>query len=112
MDSEKTIIKAFMEGGWVIPVIGAAAMVARLLSSKNKLSIAEQFKKIFVASISSSIAWIIIDSGAILQAGDTNSLYKAMIYGIIGVVSPEVIGGFVNLAKKFERSPDKFIKKN
>jgi hypothetical protein len=35
-----------------------------------------------------------------------------MIYGIIGVISPEVIGGFVNLAKKFERSPEKFIKKN
>jgi hypothetical protein len=112
MDSEKTIIKAFVDGGWVIPVIGAAAMVARLLSSKNKLSIAEQFKKIFVASLSSSVAWVIIDSGAILQSGDINSLYKAIIYGIIGVISPELIGGFVNLGKKFEKSPEEFIKKN
>jgi hypothetical protein len=39
-------------------------------------------------------------------------LYKAITYGIIGVVSPEIINGIIKLAKHFERTPEKFIKKS
>lgn len=104
MDNERSIIKEFIEGGWIIPFIGAAAMLARLLSSDTKFSLLEQLKKIFSAAISSGIAWFI------LEQTDISSLYKAIAYGIIGVVSPEIINGIVKLGKKFQKDPEKFIK--
>ena len=105
MDPEKSIIKEFLQGGWLVPLIGAAAMFARLLSAPNELSGKQQFKRIFTAAIAAGVAWFI------LEQTDISSLTKAITYGIIGVVSPEVIGGVVKMAKKFEKNPFKFIKK-
>jgi hypothetical protein len=105
MEPEKSLFKEFINGGWVIPLIGAAAMVARLLSSDRELAILEQLKKILSAAIASGIAWFV------LEQTDISSLYKAITYGVIGVVSPEIINGIVALAKKFEKNPSKFIKK-
>lgn len=105
MEPEKSLIKQFLEGGWVIPLIGAAAMMARLLSSNTKIGVVEQLKKILTASIASGIAWFI------LEQTDISSLYKAITYGIIGVISPEVINGIVKLGKKFQNSPEKFLTK-
>ena len=105
MDPEKSIIKEFLQGGWLVPLIGAAAMFARLLSAPNELSVKQQFKRIFTAAIAAGVAWFI------LEQTDISSLTKAITYGIIGVVSPEVIGGVVKMAKKFEKNPYKFIKK-
>lgn len=111
MEPEKSLMKEFINGGWIIPFIGALTMATRLISSPVKLTLLDQFKKISAAAILSGVAWIIIDSGAILQGSDIKSLYKAIIYGVIGVVSPEIINGVVNLARKFEKNPEKFIKK-
>lgn len=105
MEPEKSLIKEFVDGGWVIPLIGAAAMLARLLSSNTKIGVVEQLKKILTASIASGIAWFV------LEQTDISSLYKAITYGIIGVVSPEVINGIVKLGKKFQTSPEKFLTK-
>jgi|TARA_R110000824_G_scaffold231796_1_gene419679 Na+/citrate or Na+/malate symporter len=105
MEPEKSILKEFLNGGWLVPLIGAAAMFARLLSGKNELSVKQQFKRIFTAALASGIAWFV------LEQTDISSLTKAITYGIIGVVSPEVIGGLVKLAKNFEKNPFKFIKK-
>lgn len=105
MEPEKSLFKEFVDGGWVIPMIGAAAMLARLLSSDLKISISDQFKKIISAAISSGIAWFV------LEQTDISSLYKAITYGIIGVISPEVINGIVKLGKRFQSNPEKFLKK-
>ena len=104
-EPERSLLKEFMQGGWLVPLIGAAAMFARLLSSPNGLTIKQQFKRIITAAIASAIAWFV------LEQTDISSLYKAVTYGIIGVVSPEVIAGLVKLGKKFEKNPLKFIKK-
>mgnify|MGYP001116397856 CR=1 FL=1 len=105
MEPEKSIIKEFLDGGWVIPLIGAAAMLARLLSAQKKVGILEYAKKITAAAISSSIAWFI------LEQTDISSLYKAICYGIIGVISPEIINGIIKLGKRFQEHPEKYIKK-
>jgi len=105
MEPEKSLLKEFINGGWVIPLIGAAAMLARLLSSEVKISVSEQLKKILSAAISSGIAWFV------LEQTDISSLYKAITYGIIGVISPEIINGIVKLAKRFQTNPEKFLKK-
>ncbi len=105
MEPEKSLLKEFVEGGWVIPLIGAAAMLARLLSSNTKISLMDQLKKILTAAIASGIAWFV------LEQTDISSLYKAITYGIIGVVSPEVINGIVKLGKRFQNTPEKFLPK-
>tara|TARA_R100000742_G_C4253756_1_gene71848 strand:+ start:292 stop:609 length:318 start_codon:yes stop_codon:yes gene_type:complete len=105
MEPEKSILKEFLNGGWLVPLIGAAAMFARLLSGQNELSVKQQFKRIVTAILASGIAWFI------LEQTDVSSLTKAITYGIIGVVSPEVIGGLVRLGQKFEKNPEQFIKK-
>lgn len=105
MEDEKSIIKEFINGGWIIPMIGAAAMIARLMSNPVKMTLMEQLRRILSAAISSSIAWFI------LEQTDISSFYKAVTYGIIGVISPEIIGGIIKLGKMFQNNPEKFIKK-
>ena len=105
MEPEKSIIKEFLNGGWLVPLVGAAAMFARLLSGDSGLSVKQQFKRIVTAAIAAGIAWFV------LEQTQVSSLTKAIAYGIIGVVSPEVIGGIVRLGKKFEKNPSQFIKK-
>tara|TARA_R110000765_G_scaffold321600_1_gene413551 strand:+ start:763 stop:1080 length:318 start_codon:yes stop_codon:yes gene_type:complete len=105
MEPEKSLLKEFLDGGWLVPLIGAAAMFARLLSGNNSLSLKQQFKRVLTAAIASGIAWFV------LEQTDVSSLVKAITYGIIGVISPEVIGGIVRLGKRFEKNPSKFIKK-
>lgn len=46
-----------------------------------------------------------------LKQTDIGSLTKAITYGIIGVVSPEIINGIVKLGKRFEKNPTEFIEK-
>lgn len=105
MEPERSLLKEFLEGGWIIPLVGAAGMLARLMTAKKQYTIIEQLKNIVSAAIAAAIAWFI------LEQVNIPSLYKAITYGIVGVVSPEIIGGIIKLAKHFERSPEKFVKK-
>lgn len=99
------MLREFINGGWIIPLIGAAGMLARLMTAKKQYTVIEQLKNILSAAIASSIAWFI------LEQTDISSFYKAITYGVIGVVSPEIIGGIIKLAKHFERTPEKFVNK-
>ena len=55
MEPEKSIIKEFLNGGWLVPLVGAAAMFARLLSGQNELSVKQQLKRILKAAIAAGI---------------------------------------------------------
>lgn len=105
MEPEKSLLREFINGGWIIPLIGAAGMLARLMTAKKQYTLLEQFKNILSAALAASIAWFI------LEQTDISSFYKAITYGIIGVISPEIIGGIIKLAKHFERTPEKFVNK-
>ena len=103
IEPDKSLIGEFLKGGWVITVLGGAGMFARMLYSGRKYSIIDMLRRIVAASIASTIAWYI------LEQTDIGSLYKAISYGITGVISPEIINGIVKLAKRFEKTPEKFI---
>jgi len=105
MEPEKSLLKEFLQGGWVVPLIGAGAMLARLLAGANNYTWWQQLKKILTAGISAGIAWFI------LEQTDISSLYKAVTYGIIGVISPEVIAGIVKIGKRFADNPERLMKK-
>ena len=104
IDDEKALLKEFINGGWLITLLGALAMLARLFASANKHTIIDQIKKIIAAAVSSTIAWFI------LEQTDISSLIKAMSYGIIGVITPEIISGIVKLGKMFAKKPIDVIK--
>lgn len=104
MSDEKTLIhQFFFEGGWYVTLISAGGAVARILNSDERHSIWDFFRKIFVAGIVSGISWFV------LEQADFSSFTKAIVYGIIGVVSPELIDGLITLAKKIARKPSLFL---
>lgn len=105
MEPDKNLIKDFLEGGWIIMMIGGSAMLARLLASNAAITIAEHFKKIISAAIASGIAWFILKD---VQGWE---LYKAIAYGIVGVISPEIIDGIIKIGKQFAKNPEKMIKR-
>jgi len=101
----KNLIREFLDGGWVIPVIGASGMIARMLTYKGNVSIKCFLRNVVAAAILSGILWFV------LQDAPISDFIKAISYGIVGVVAPEIINGVIALAKKFEKNPDKFLKK-
>ena len=81
-------------------------MLARLISNPlKKANWMDYLRKIVVASITSTIAWFIVEQM------DISSITKAITYGVVGVVSPEIIDALTNLAKSVSKDPAKFIKR-
>ena len=105
MSDIKELFRDFITGGWIVSVIGGLGMAARLLLEGRKMTIIDYIKRICAAVMCSTIAWFILEQIVV------SSLTKAICYGIIGLVSPEVVAGVVLLAKKFSKKPEDYIKK-
>ena len=105
MDDHKDLLKEFLSGGWIVAIIGAAGMVARLLTDDAKITLVQQIKRIIAASICSVITWFLLENV------DLSSLTKAVTYGVVGVISPEILEGLAKLGKSFAKNPLKFFKK-
>tara|TARA_B100000497_G_C7560537_1_gene338222 strand:- start:560 stop:874 length:315 start_codon:yes stop_codon:yes gene_type:complete len=101
----KSIIREFLDGGWVIPVIGASGMIVRMLTFKGKVSLKGFLRNVLAAAILSGILWFVLHDAPI------SDFIKAISYGVVGVVAPEITNGLIALAKKFEKNPSKFLKK-
>ena len=105
MSSEKDLLREFLTGGWIVALLGGLGMLARNLIDGVERSHLEHFKRIIAAAICSTIAWFI------LEQVDVSSLTKAISYGVVGVVSPEILQGLTSLAKKFAKKPQDLINK-
>jgi ABC-type thiamin/hydroxymethylpyrimidine transport system permease subunit len=105
MADEKDILKEFLTGGWIVAALGGLGMLARNLIDGVQRSHWEHFKRILAAAICSTIAWFI------LEQVEVGSLTKAISYGVVGVVSPEILQGLTALAKKFAKKPQDLINK-
>jgi predicted MFS family arabinose efflux permease len=106
MDNLSKFIPLFLSGGWIVLLIGAAGMVARLATSKNPedKTPAQITSNIFAAMIASLIAWFI------LEQFEVASMYKAIAYGLVGLNSPELLTGVVKISTNFANNPADFIK--
>jgi hypothetical protein len=102
---EKNLLREFMTGGWIVALIGGLGMLARSLLDGVDRSHKEHAKRIVAAAICSTIAWFI------LEQVEVSSLTKAISYGIVGVVSPEILQGVTTLAKRFAKKPQDFVNK-
>jgi len=105
MDGLDKFIPLFMNGGWVVLLIGAAGMIARLITSKNpeEKTLAQALSNILAAMLTSMIAWFMLEQFAI------QPIYKALIYGLAGLNSPEILGGVIKLSTKFSDNPSEFL---
>ena len=99
-------LPAFMDGGWVVLLIGAAGMIARLATSKNPedKTISQVLSNIAAAMIASLIAWFI------LEQFEVASMYKAIMYGLVGLNSPELLTGIIKISTNFANNPSEFMK--
>lgn len=103
-DHKQELFNRFLDDGWIIALIGASAMAARLLSTINNGSIVVQFKKIVASALFTTVVWLLVDNV------DINSLYKAIFYGLSGLVAPEIIQGVIRIADKYKKNPEKIIR--
>ena len=105
MGGLENFIPLFLSGGWVVLVIGAAGMLARLATSKNpeEKTTQQVTSNMIDAMVASLIAWFILEQFAI------GAVYKALAYGLVGLNSPEILSGIVKIFTKFSENPGEFI---
>ena len=106
MDSLDKFIPLFIQGGWVVLLIGASGMIARTATSKNpeEKSMRQFLSNILAAMIASLISWFI------LEQFEVKSMYKSIIYGLVGLNSPEILTGIIKITTAFSNDPQAFIK--
>ena len=98
-------VPLFLNGGWVVLLIGGAGMIARLITSKNEedKTLSQVVRNISASMITSLIAWFILEQFTI------GAMYKALAYGLVGLNSPEILSGIVKIFTKFSENPGEFI---
>ena len=106
MDDLSKFVPLFMSGGWIVLLIGAAGMVARLATSKNPedKTPGQIASNIAASMIASLIAWFI------LEQFEVASMYKAIAYGMVGLNSPELLTGIIKISTNFANNPSEFMK--
>lgn len=106
MDNLSKFIPLFLSGGWIVLLIGAAGMIARLATSKNPedKTPAQIASNIAASMIASLIAWFI------LEQFEVASMYKAIAYGMVGLNSPELLTGIIKISTNFANNPAEFMK--
>jgi predicted MFS family arabinose efflux permease len=106
MDDLSKFIPLFFSGGWIVLLIGAAGMIARLATSKNPedKTLGQIASNIAAAMIASLIAWFI------LEQFEVASMYKAIAYGMVGLNSPELLTGIIKISTNFANNPAEFMK--
>ena len=98
-------IANFLNGGWVVLLIGAAGMVARLVTTNEEQTTSDIIKKMISSMIASLIAWFV------MEQFEMDSMYKAIAYGLVGLNSPEIIQGVLKISGQFASDPMSFLKK-
>jgi hypothetical protein len=103
MDNLEDFIPKFIKGGWIVTLIGAAGMIAKLVVSEEENTANSVIRNISAAMIASSISWFI------LEQFEINSMIKALAYGLVGLNSPEILKGITKISGSFSDDPTNFI---
>ena len=83
-DSYSQIVAEFKRAGWLMGILGAAGMIARLVFTNEKFAVFVWGRKVFAAAI----VGIIVHFA--LYEMDISEMYKSVICAISGSFAPEV----------------------
>jgi hypothetical protein len=97
------ILHSFIEGGWLVLIVGLSGMMARLALTTGKVTLVDCIKNLTAAMFCSVITWFILEEIKI------HFLYKAIIYAVVGLDAPEIVKGGVKLARGFAEDPQSFL---
>jgi hypothetical protein len=103
MNNLEEFIPKFLKGGWIVALIGASGMIARLVVSEEDTPMNQVVRNIAAAMIASSISWFI------MEQFEMNSMLKAIVYGLVGLNSPELLKGITKISGSFSDDPSGFI---
>ncbi|MEI6795186.1 MAG: hypothetical protein WCL05_08110, partial [Verrucomicrobiota bacterium] len=82
----QTAVLAFKSGGWIVSLIGAAAMVGRLLVDEAAdASWQRSLRHVIAAAIFAVIAYFVTFQW------ELSALNKAIVQGLCGAVAPELV---------------------
>lgn len=87
-------LQDFKKGGWVIALLGAMGMFARLILTEEKYSFCVWLRKIIAGGIVGVLAYFA------LYGTNIDPLYKSVIYSISGSLAPELWDYLKNKLKK------------
>jgi hypothetical protein len=97
------ILHSFIDGGWLVLIVGMAGMMARLALFSGKVTLIYCIKNLLAAMFCSCITWFILEEIKI------HFMYKAIIYTLAGLDAPELMSGTVKLARGFAQDPHSFL---
>jgi len=97
------ILHSFIDGGWLVLIVGVCGMMARLALFSGKVTLMYCVKNLLAAMLCSTITW------AILEEVKMHFMYKAIIYTLAGLDAPELLRGVIKLASGFAQDPHSFL---
>ncbi|MBM3826384.1 MAG: hypothetical protein FJ410_06685 [Verrucomicrobia bacterium] len=91
----QTAIAEFKRGGWIVALIGAAAMVGRLLiDDAAHASLWRSFRHVAAAAIFAIIAFFVTFQWQL------SAINKAIVQGLAGALAPELVDWITGLIRK------------
>lgn len=97
------ILHSFIDGGWLVLIVGIAGMIARLALFSGKVTLFHCFKNLIAAMFCSCVTWFILEEIKI------HFMYKAIVYTLAGLDAPELIRGSLKIAQSFAQDPHSFL---
>ena len=97
------ILHSFIDGGWLVLIVGAAGMIARLALFSGKVTLIHCIKNLIAAMFCSCVTWFILEEIKI------HFMYKAVIYTLAGLDAPELMKGTLKIAQGFAQDPHSFL---
>ena len=97
------IFHSFINGGWLVLIVGVAGMIARLALFSGKVTLIHCIKNLIAAMFCSCVTWFILEEIKI------HFMYKAIIYTLAGLDAPELMRGVLKIAQGFAQDPHSFL---
>jgi hypothetical protein len=97
------ILHSFIDGGWLVLLVGMAGMMARLALFSGKVTLIYCIKNLLAAMFCSCITWFVLEEIKI------HFMYKAIIYTLAGLDAPELMKGTLKIAQGFSQDPHSFL---
>ena len=97
------ILHSFIDGGWLVLIVGTAGMIARLALFSGKVTLIHCIKNLIAAMFCSCVTWFILEEIKI------HFMYKAVVYTLAGLDAPELMKGTLKIAQSFAQDPHSFL---